>query len=61
MTVKELKEKLSQYPYDMLVGDVGHFGEYLDIYEIHQFDCRSAEGEYSVVRLCIDSKGEEPD
>ena len=40
MKVKELIEKLKQFPEDTLVGSIGNWGEYLDIEGVWIFDNR---------------------
>ena len=40
MKVKELIEKLKQFPEDALVGSIGNWGEYLDIEGVWIFDNR---------------------
>lgn len=35
-TVGKLKAELSKYPDDMVVGGNGHFGEYLQIYDVYK-------------------------
>ena len=56
MKVKELIEKLKQFPEDTLVGSIGNWGEYLDIEGVWIFDNRLklVKGdEYSDI-VCID-------
>ena len=56
MKVKELIEKLKQFPEDTLVGSIGNWGEYLDIESVWIFDNRLKlvkEDEYPDI-VCID-------
>jgi hypothetical protein len=54
MTVAELKQKLNEFDETLEVGGWGHFGECLEIYNVHQSD----EG---FVILSIESAGDEPE
>ena len=60
MTVKELKEKLNEYPDDMEVGGSGHFGEILEIQYLSLYDNYDAE-QTKYLALSIEYAGIEPD
>ena len=77
MTIKELKEKIKDLPDDMLIGNTGHFGEYLECTEVNvhtahfkqegnklvgwYFDFGIPLIKKEIFCICIEDKGEEPD
>jgi len=72
MTIKELKEKIKDLPDDMLIGNTGHFGEYLECREtfVHKAEFQQVycgSERYNprnfkdIFCICIEDKGEEPD
>ena len=71
MTIKELKDKIKDLPDDMLVGNTGHFGEYLPVLDcrVHYFNPWCYENfvfvktdiKTDIFCISIEDKGEEPD
>lgn len=64
MTIKELKEKIALLDDDMKVGGSGHFGEYLECWDITTTTV--TKGRFGNVKeeiLCvsIEDAGDEPD
>jgi len=71
LTVGKMKELLNKYQDDMLIGAIGHFGEFM---EMTDFDVSSRKSyltngsswrnrgeEVTVVELTVPEKGPEPD
>lgn len=65
MTVKELKKALEGVDDDLLVGDSGHFGEYLPVLEVGVMEVYKEEGrgydKITIFKVHIEGAGEEPD
>lgn len=65
MTVGELKQIVKDLDDNMLVGNSGHFGEYLDCFGISVQDVyltrRETEKKMPVLCISIESAGDEPD
>lgn len=69
MTIKELKEKIAHLDDDMKVGGIGHYGEYLECFDvgvmeaftkkISKFSWWNAEKEL-IFHISLESAGEEP-
>lgn len=67
MKVKELIEKLEKYDPETLVGNTGHFGEYLEVQDVYETSTIS-ERRFTnlpkgtrVVAILIEDAGEEPE
>lgn len=65
MTVGELKKIVKDLDDSMLVGGSGHFGEYLDCFDVSVQDVyltrRQTEKKVKVLCISIESAGDEPD
>lgn len=64
MTIKELKEIIKDLPDDMRVGGSGHYGEYLECWDIWLTIVNKGRfGSVGEEILCIsmESAGDEPD
>ena len=64
MTIKELKEIIKELPDDMKVGGSGHFGEYLECWDIATtIVSKGRFGDIKEQILCvsIEDAGDEPD
>jgi hypothetical protein len=64
MTVRELRKIIADLPDEMLVGGSGHFGEYLECYEIYKTTVRMFPDDNRVIPLlCIlmEDAGDAPD
>jgi len=72
MNIKELKELISDLPDDMLVGNSGHYGEFLSVisaYKTKAFVCDKSKRRYfndnsaksvPIFLISIEDAGEEP-
>ncbi len=64
MTIKELKDIIKELPDDMKVGGSGHFGEYLECWDITITTVSKGRfGDIKEQILCvsIEDAGDEPD
>lgn len=68
MTIKELKDIIKELPDDMKVGGSGHFGEYLECWDITTTTVTTtvSKGRFGYIKeqiLCvsIESAGDVPD
>jgi len=64
MTIKELKDIIKELPEDMKVGGSGHFGEYLECWDITTTTVSKGRfGDFKEQILCvsIEDAGDEPD
>ncbi len=64
MTIKELKEKIKELPDDMKIGASGHFGEYLECWDITTTIVtkgRFGDGKEEILCISIEDAGDEPD
>ncbi len=64
MTIKELKEIISDLDDNMKLGGSGHFGEYLDCYGVfvrEVSDKRFGENREKILCIEIESAGDEPE
>jgi len=59
LTVGALKKFLEGIPDATLVGGTGHFGEYLEIYDVSLGRISNKKGDSVIIDM--ESKGEEPD
>jgi hypothetical protein len=65
-TIKDLKEAIADLPDDMLVGDSGHFGEFLECYGFSTYEVRKSrrspfDERFLIFKIDLESAGEEPD
>ena len=60
MTVEELREAIKDLPGDMLVGNTGHYGEYLQTWDFYIRKPTDFEKD-EVFCISIEDAGEEPD
>lgn len=63
-TIKELKEKIKDLPDDMEVGGSGHFGEFLECWDITVTTTKknlSSNEHKKILCISIENPGEEPD
>ena len=60
MTIDELRELIKDLPGDMLVGNTGHFGEYLQTCNTHIRKPTDFEKD-EVFCISIEDAGEDPD
>ena len=64
MNIKKLKEIIKDLPDDMLIGSSGHFGEFLECWDISiskvdkSFNSRN---KIIILNIDIESAGDEPD
>ena len=64
ITVKDLKEKIQFLPDDMVIGGSGHFGEFLDVYDIEVRTVtkgRISDNKETILCISMESAGDEPD
>jgi len=64
MTIKELKEIIKELPDDMRVGGSGHFGEYLECWDVTTTTVskgRFADIKEQILCVSIEDAGDEPD
>ena len=64
MTIKELKEKIIELPDDMEIGGYGHFGEYLECWDITTTTVtkgRFGNDKKEILCISIEDAGDEPD
>jgi len=66
MTIKDLKEAIKDLPDDMLVGNTGHFGEYLECWSVgtkKTYNRRRYKDDvyFDILEISIESAGDEPD
>lgn len=61
-TIKDLKEIIKDLPDDVLIGGVGHFGEYLECYNLEVSDVYkySKKSKITILNIEIEDAGEEP-
>lgn len=74
-TVGDLRRELSKYPDDMLIGNTGHFGEYLQVWDIYKSETYFDDEKINpknyggtfvpikvpILKISIENAGEEPD
>jgi hypothetical protein len=63
-TVGKLKQLLENLPDDMEIGDSGHFGEFLECYDINVgfvFLSQNTTQKKRILSITIESPGEEPE
>jgi hypothetical protein len=66
-TIKDLKEAIKDLPEDMVIGGLGHFGEYLRCYgysveKTHRYSFSlKQKDEFEIFAISIENAGEEPD
>lgn len=61
MTIREFKEIIKDFPDDLQIGGIGHFGELLDINSVEYKDDKHSLPPRPFIGMRIDSAGEEPD
>lgn len=64
MDVGTLKLAISNLPDDMLVGGSGHYGEYLEVYDIRRDKVHTStfgSNQVDIFIIDIEDAGEEPD
>lgn len=67
MTIGELKEIIKNLPDDMLVGGSGHYGEYLECYDIcvenvrNNYFTHKEEDSKTILCISLEDAGECPD
>lgn len=66
--IKDLKELIANLPDDMEIGGSGHYGEFLEIYDIqvktvksHEFPRRLESVSMEILCISMESAGDEPE